>query len=132
MRVQIAFCLFLLVCGSTSKFLHEQQYADPTCNCPEGFPYWNGEKCVQCESFQFWDEGMKACRSCPETFVYDWKNHECVCPPETPHVQDEKCIACENELVWNEESKQCEACPPETPLYQDGECIECPQDSHYD
>lgn len=93
-RFSLAICLLLLVCGSTAKFLHEQKYSDQNCECPKEYPNWNGEKCVQCESYQFWDQALKACQSCNETYIYDWNTHKCVCPDNLPYVQNGRCITC--------------------------------------
>ena len=88
--------ILLVICLTDAKFLHEQEFVHPECTCPEDHPNWNGELCVKCEPQQFWDEGVKACRECNETWTYDWVAHRCVCPVELPHVQNGRCIACGN------------------------------------
>ena len=60
-KSNLILCFMLFLSFSAAKFLHQQKFTPPKWYCPEDYPNWNGESCVQCETTQFWDEGLKAC-----------------------------------------------------------------------
>ena len=80
-------------------------------SCPTNVPIFDGQKCVACPEFTYFNGEAGACLKCENGKTYNIKTKNCECGNDKPIWTGNECVACFLPKYYDYDANLCKSCP---------------------